>query len=226
MQASVEGTGDDAPPVRQVDGQQNVTYDRTDYSYNESWQVIEERTGTFESREGEGGARVTPAETPAVQWLWDIRYVDAPVLRWRDADADPETGDFGLEETVYYCQDANWNGTAVVDEATGDVVERYMYAAYGEPTVLDEDWAPVEGNQSAVANERLFQGQARDGETGLYASRVRTTYHPTLGVFPGRDLAGYIDGMNLYQYCRSNPARLTDPMGLCGGTAPEGGAEL
>jgi hypothetical protein len=155
-----------------VDEQQNVTYDRTDYLYNESWQVLEERTGTFESLEGEGRARGTPAETLAVQWLWDIRYVDAPVLRWRDADADPQTGDFGLDETVYYCQDANWNVTALVDAATGDVVERYMYAVYGKPTVLDEEWAPVQGNQSAVANDRLFQGQESDAETGL--NNVRT----------------------------------------------------
>jgi len=214
--------------VRQVDEQQNVTYDRTDYSYNESWQVLEERTGTFESLEGEGGARVTPAETPAVQWLWDIRYVDAPVLRWRDADADPETGDFGLEETVYYCQDANWNVTAVVS-AGGHVVERYMYDAYGKATVLDgesgydadgevTEWSPDAQGASDWANERLFQGQARDAETGLYASRVRPVYHPTLGVFPGRDVAVYIDSMNLYQYCRSNPLALTDPMGLCGKT--------
>jgi len=32
---------------------------------------------------------------------------------------------------------------------------------------------------------------------------------------------GYVDGMNLYQYVRSNPADLTDPSGLCSGTAPD-----
>jgi hypothetical protein len=30
-----------------------------------------------------------------------------------------------------------------------------------------------------------------------------------------------VDGMNLYEYVRSNPANLTDPQGLCGGTAPD-----
>lgn len=36
-----------------------------------------------------------------VQWLWDIRYIDAPVLRWRDTGGDPD-----LDETIYYCNDA------------------------------------------------------------------------------------------------------------------------
>jgi hypothetical protein len=49
--------------VRQVDGEE-VTYQRTDYLYNEQWQVLEERTDTFEDLEGQGGARETPAETP------------------------------------------------------------------------------------------------------------------------------------------------------------------
>ena len=149
--------------------------------------------------------------------LWDPRYVDAPVMRWRDADANSGNG---LEETLYYCEDANWNVTTLVS-AAGSVMERYVYDLYGKATVLDEDWDPVEGNQSAVANARLFQGEEFSAETGLYSSRFRTGYHPTLGVWTSRDPAGYIDGSNVYQYCLSNPAARTDPMGLCFGTAPE-----
>jgi hypothetical protein len=101
----------------------------TDYYYNESWQVLEER---------EDGS-----EEASVQWLWDARYIDAPVLRWRDADGDPETGDNGLEETVYFCNDANMNITALVDATPGsatdgEVVERYAYAAYGRAAGKEE----------------------------------------------------------------------------------------
>ena len=64
----------------------------------------------------------------------------------------------GLEETLYYCQDANWNVTALVS-AAGAVVERYMYDPCGKATVLDEDRDPVEGNPSAVTSARLFQGE-------------------------------------------------------------------
>jgi hypothetical protein len=40
------------------------------------------------------------------------------------------------------------------------------------------------------------------------------TYDPALGRFIQRDPAGYLDGMSLYQYARSSPAVLSDPMGL------------
>ena len=47
----------------------------------------------------------------------------------------------------------------------------------------------------------------------LSATRYRN-YHPTLGRWIERDPEGYVDGMSLYQYCLSNPANGTDPMGL------------
>jgi len=71
--------------------------------------------------------------------------------------ADGNSGN-GLEETLCYCQDANWNVTAAVS-AAGAVVERYVHDPCGKATVLDEDRDPVEGNPSAFANARLFQGE-------------------------------------------------------------------
>jgi RHS repeat-associated protein len=172
----------------------------THYFFNENWQVVETRVGADPD--------------PLDQYVWDVRYIDAPVVRFHNGNTDEDYDD-PEDNTLYYAQDANWNVTAVVDEATGAVVERYMYAAYGERTVLEPDWDPVQNNESAVANERLFTGSALDSETGLYSSRVRDTYHPTLGRWLERDPAGYVEGMNLYQYVSSNPANLTDPMGLC-----------
>lgn len=61
------------------------------------------------------------------QYVWDLRYIDAPVLRWRDADARAANA---LEETLYYCNDANMNVTALV-ATDGDAVERYSYDPYG-----------------------------------------------------------------------------------------------
>lgn len=51
-------------------------WDRTDYYYNESWQVLEERTETVDDE-------ATVADAVKIQYVWDIRYIDAPVLRWR-----------------------------------------------------------------------------------------------------------------------------------------------
>lgn len=39
-------------------------------------------------------------------------------------------------------------------------------------------------------------------------------YHPTVGRFAQRDPVLYADGMNPYENVKSNPANLTDPMGL------------
>lgn len=43
-------------------------------------------------------------------------------------DADRDAG-HTLEETLYYCQDANGDVTALVS-AAGSVVERYLYDPY------------------------------------------------------------------------------------------------
>lgn len=49
----------------------------------------------------------------------------------------------------------------------------------------------------------------------VFAPAAQAYYSPSTGTFLQRDPAGYIDGMNLYRYGRSNPVRYTDPMGLC-----------
>jgi RHS repeat-associated protein len=159
------------------------------------------------------------AEVVKFQYVWDVRYVDTPALR--DENKDPGTDNDCTEagdERLYYVNDANMNVTALVDGATGEVVERYMYDPYGRVTVYEPDWSDTVAWEDSVKNELLFAGYRFDSETGLYATDTRV-YHPTLGAWLGRD-AGYIDTTNLYQYCRSNPAALTDPTGLCGENAP------
>ncbi|MCX5671510.1 MAG: RHS repeat-associated core domain-containing protein [Planctomycetota bacterium] len=143
-------------------------------------------------------------------------HVGGGKIYW--TDADPQTGDYGLEETLYVCNDANMNVTALVDatpgsETEGEVVERYMYDPYGKATVCDEDWTPREDNASAVANDVLYCGYRFDAETGLYHVRYRY-YHPTLGRWNSRDPGGYGDGMSLFQYAVSSPPGITDPAGL------------
>jgi len=127
--------------------------------------------------------------------------------------------------------DANMNVTAVVKEVDTenhiwDVVERYMYDAYGKVTILhgaedvdgtdttDDECTPRPAADS-FANEILYCGYRFDPDTGLYHVRFRV-YHPTLGRWLQRDPLGYADGMNLYQYVRSGPAHRLDPLGLTG----------
>jgi hypothetical protein len=81
------------------------------------------------TRSGSPFSEPTLATTLREQYIWSPRYVNAPILRDRDADDDPDTGDLGktdsgLEERLYYLTDANMNVTTLADtggdaESTG-----------------------------------------------------------------------------------------------------------
>jgi RHS repeat-associated protein len=141
------------------------------------------------------------------QYVWDLRYVDASVLRFQDTDSDGT-----VDNTLYYTNDANFNVTALVDES-GTVVERYAYDPYGERTVLDADWSTDADNASDVNNEVLYAGYRFDPETGLFHVRNRM-YHPTLGRWVQPDPDGFINGLNLYAYVTNGPISARDPAGL------------
>src|SRR5262245_48809300 len=92
-----------------------------DFYHTAAWQVVEERVN----------------DVPRRQYVWSPVYVDALVLRDRDANNDGS-----LEERLWAAQDANYNVTAVFDNS-GNVVERYVYDPYGTPTVYDATYANV-----------------------------------------------------------------------------------
>jgi len=175
-----------------VAGDPDITYD---HYYNESWQVLEVRRSDHTSG-------------PYEQYLWDIRYIDAPVLRWQDGNDDGDADD--ANETLYYTNDANMNVTALVN-TSGTVLERVFYDPYGTPTFYDGSWQN-ESSESSYANEILYCGYRFDTETGLYHVRHRM-YHPTLGRWLQRDPIGYADGMGLYEYVGNSPVTRTDPTG-------------
>jgi RHS repeat-associated protein len=119
-------------------------------------------------------------------------------------------------QTYYYHQNTLWSPHALTD-ASGNVMERYAYDAYGYVTVLDASYSPAALNawgtpHSAVGNPYLFTGRELDEEAGLYFYRARY-YYAAKGRFLQRDVVGYVDGMNLYEYTRDNPERFLDPTG-------------
>src|SRR5262249_61036105 len=72
-----------------------------------------------------------------IQYVWSPVYIDALVLRDRDANG---LGADGLEERLWVQQDADFNVTALLDSA-GNVVERYAYDPYGAFSVLAADFS-------------------------------------------------------------------------------------
>ena len=162
-----------------------------DSFYNEKWQEIE--------------VRKNGASTAYTQNIWDKRYIDAPIVRFRDAD-----GNGSLEETLYFAQDSKFNSTALITPA-GTVVERYTYDPYGKVNIFDSSWTARAA--SNYDNQVLFTGRTLDPESGLYNFRCRYL-DPSLGRFVNRDPLRYIGGMNFYAgYFVSS---MVDPSGLDG----------
>lgn len=160
--------------------------------YSAQWQVIEER---------ESGLAVA-------QQVWSPVYVDALILRDRDADANSGNG---LEERLYAQHDANFNVTALVN-TSGSVVERFIYDPYGAVSFLTAAWA----SQSSSSYDWIYlhQGGRFDSNSGLYHFRNRD-FSPTLNRWVSLDPIGFSgeDG-NLYGYVHNNPSNALDPSGL------------
>ncbi len=55
-------------------------------------------------------------------------------------------------------------------DASGEVVERYEFSAFGLRTVMDAAWGPL--TDSAHIVEFAFHGQFLDPETGYYKLRL------------------------------------------------------
>ncbi len=117
---------------------------------------------------------------------------------------------------------------ALVD-ASGAIVERYRYDAFGNTKVCDGSGTPRAENKSACGNPYMFTARRFDAESGLglYYYRARI-YSPALGRFLQPDPIGYADSMNLYQYCGNNPTNFIDPWGAMLYPVPftEGGRKL
>ncbi|MFC1782655.1 RHS repeat-associated core domain-containing protein [Planctomycetota bacterium] len=119
-------------------------------------------------------------------------------------------------EDYYYAHNHLYSPTALLDDA-GDIIERYDYDVYGRPYFLDPNLALSATQSSSYKNTVLFTGRTVDildnGSLTLQYNRNRYYDYQT-GRWMTKDISGYIDGINLYQYVRSNSITNVDPMGL------------
>ena len=162
----------------------------TSVYFNATWQMIEERSSTG---------------TLQVQYTWSNAYIDAMITRDKDTDANGIT-----DQRHYVMQDANWNVTGLLD-ATGVVVQRFNYDAYGKRSALTAAWA---AGTDTFAFAQGFAGGKANSVTGRIHFRNRE-YDADLMRWLNPDPIGFDAGdMNFYQYVSGNTLTKIDPSGL------------
>jgi len=149
-------------------------------------------------------------------YIWDV--VSDNVLMEKDDEGDTiatYTHEPGLHgemismhrdgQSYYYDYDGEGNTVAVTDE-NQNVVEEASYTAFGE----------VVEKTSSIVNPFGYKGALgyyTDAETGNVDVR-RRIYEPQIGRWLSIDPAHFVDGPNVYAYCRNNPVNLVDTTGL------------
>lgn len=102
---------------------------------------------------------------------------------------------------TYFLTD-HLGSTRALTDATGNVVNRYDYTAYGQTSQTG----------SGFSNPYQYTGRERD-VTGLYYYRARY-YQPDMGRFINEDSYGFAAGdNNFYAYALGNPISYNDPSG-------------
>ena len=178
----------------------------------------------------------TSGEDYLREYVWGLEYIDEAVAQY-----DTEPGQ--AAELFFILIDANYNVVAITDD-TGDLVQQYSYWPYGTLQAVEDCKVSPPGDllgaPALYATNLGHQGLYWDFESWLVHNRART-YNPDLGRFMQRDPNEtallfvtalmrngqaqrliytlspgdqYGDGMNFYEYLRSNPIDRNDPSGL------------
>jgi len=128
--------------------------------------------------------------------------------------------------TVYYTGDA-LNSVATLTDGSGNVVEKYRYTAFGQPTIYDTTGTNILF-ESAYGNRFAFQGREWFAEINLTDHRNRY-YSPELNRWLNRDpineqcfkvmvsRSGRFnrkEECNLYRFVANSPDNYTDSLGL------------
>ena len=103
-------------------------------------------------------------------------------------------------ERYFYTVDEQ-GSTDLITSNAANICNEYYYDAFGN--ILER--------KESVHNRITYTGQQYDQSTNQYYLRARF-YNPTIGRFIQEDIYRG-DGLNLYDYCRSNPVRYYDPSG-------------
>ncbi len=106
----------------------------------------------------------------------------------------------------YYYYHYNHKGDVVaLTDGTGKLAAYYEYDAWGNTM--------TQARKSGVDNPYRYSTKEWDEKSGLSYFGARY-YSPEIGRWTQRDPLGEVDGLNLYAYCKADPAGRLDPLGL------------
>ena len=207
----------------QYDANGNLTNDGIHtYQYNYNNRLISVDNGTTATYKYDAlNRRIQKTVVEPVETTTNYYYCGDQAIEERDAnDVVQATYIFGISVddvlqmqrggNTYYYHKNHLGSVVALTDGSGNLVERYEYDPYGQPTIFDANDNVL--SQSATGNSILFTGRDYDAETGLYYYRARTM-HPGLGRFMQHDPLMFVDGMNIYSYVKNNPAFFVDSMG-------------
>lgn len=208
----------------QYDDNGNMTSDGVHtYQYNYNNRLISVDNGTTATYKYDAlNRRIQKTVVEPVETTTNYYYCGDQAIEERDANnLVLATRIFGISVddvlqmqrggNTYYYHKNHLGSVMALTDGNGNLVERYEYDPYGQPTILDANDNAL--SQSAVGNSILFTGRDYDSETDLYYYRARTM-HPGFGRFMQHDPLMYITEFNLYSYTYSNPIRWNDVTGM------------
>jgi RHS repeat-associated protein len=139
----------------------------------------------------------TTASSPTYTYVY-ASYIDEPVVR----------ASSGGSVNHYFHRNQQYSITALTD-ASGAIVERYAYTAYGTPTITDA--SGITRTTTAIGNRYSYTGREWDETLALYQYRARK-YDSAGGRFCSRDPIRYVDSLS--QYISRMSTIGADPSGM------------
>ena len=112
--------------------------------------------------------------------------------------------------TAYYMYNLQGDVVGLADAATGKIIAKYLYDAWGKCVSVEN----AGGYTIGTANPFRYRGYYYDNETGFYYLNSRY-YNPEVGRFLNADsqFTANINGINLFSYCYNCPIAYKDDGG-------------
>jgi RHS repeat-associated protein len=157
--------------------------------------------------------RRNTGELPFERWTVHISdntgHIAQVDTKTRDDDNDDPANP--LNAALIRYQYTNHLGSAVLEtDENGDPISYEEYHPYGTTA-----YRSAKAGFDLSLKRFRFTGKERDEETGLYYFGARY-YAPWLARWTSSDPGGFVDGLDLFEYCHNNPVGVRDRTGQKG----------